>query len=127
MPTIEISDIFDESLIAAGLRYGGVTLVARAVSRFIDWKVAGSPLPCPFSADKLSGTRDDGTIFQRFRTLNLRHCHFDLRRADPMIVYREFNGGDRILLLCVTDHPEMFGNEKGFWHKVKGLTRGRHL
>lgn len=44
-----------------------------------------------------------------------------------MIAYRELDNGDRLLLLCITDHAEMFGNEKGFWHKTKALKYGRRL
>lgn len=122
-PRIEESDIFDASMAGMAMRYGGHLRLAGKVLQFIRWQQGGGP--CPFSADKQSGVRGDGTVFAKFRDLNLRHCHLDIDQADPMLAYRVFPGEDRILMLCVTDHRQMFGDERAFWKRVKGLTRGK--
>ena len=100
---IEISEIYDASFKAAADKHGGVMPVARVAVKFARWKQDQAAPPCPFSDDKQSGTRSDGTVFAPYRNLGLRHCHLDITGADPMIAYRLFpddGNGDRLLMLC---------------------------
>lgn len=123
--TVEQSDIFDDSLRAAARLYPPLKLIDRILA-FIRWKDAGSDeAACPFSADKPSGHRPNGTDFSKYINAGIRHCHLDLVGTEPLLAYRQFEAERRILMLCVTSHAEMFeGNEKHFFKRVRGKVSG---
>lgn len=107
---------FADSLRSAMVRWEPV-VVARRLATFVDWKMTGIPPRVPFSADKWSGRRPDGTMFEAYVQGRFRHCHLDIEGTEPLSEYRQFDAEApaRLVLVCITTHREMFGGNERAW------------
>lgn len=123
--TIERCGLFADSIRRAMNSFDPM-LISMRISEFVLWKRAGGHgSGGPFTDDKWSGYRPDGTIFQPYVSGKVRHCHMDLSGTEPLIAYRQFDTEQRIVMLCITSHREMFhGNEPTFWRRYKAQNQG---
>jgi hypothetical protein len=129
--TLEYSAVFGDTMShAATVNTGRFDIVrlSMAVAKFIDWKKSGIISPPPFTDDKWSGYRPDGTVFQPYVSGKYRHCHLDICGTEPLLAYRQWDADQRIRLICITSHREMFQrNESGFFQKFGSLGPGRQI
>jgi hypothetical protein len=128
---IEYSPEFGPSMMRAATINAGrfdVVGLSMAIAKFVEWKRAGGSPPPPFTDDKWSGRRPDGVEFRPYIRGNFRHCHLDLDGTDPLLAYRQWDDEQRIYLVCITSHREMFhGAERRFYRLYSSLGSGRRI
>ena len=92
-------------------RYGR-NAVEDKVADFLICKQTGRDPVTVFSDDKPSYDPGNGYTYKSYQ--DIRHCHLDIDRADPLLAYRIFEAEKKIVLIAITDHREMFQQKKKF-------------